>query len=154
VYPDPRVVSVITQHFVPVRVHVREQKDEFKRLGDRYAAHWTPTVLIIDPAGEERHRLEGFLPADDFLAQLTFGRARAAFMREDFAEAAKQFDEVLEGHSQSEVAPEAMYWRGVARYKASGDAANLVQAHRDLTQLFPESSWAKKASVWAPAQST
>jgi len=33
---------------VPVRVHVRDQADEFKRLGERYGVQWTPTTLVID----------------------------------------------------------------------------------------------------------
>ena len=27
-YPDPRVVQFVTQHFVPVRVHVKDQKSD------------------------------------------------------------------------------------------------------------------------------
>ena len=77
-YPDPRVVEFITERFEPVRVHVREQADEFKRLGAKFGAQWTPTILIIDPDGEVRHRIEGFLPVDDYLAQLMLGVGKSA----------------------------------------------------------------------------
>jgi len=152
VYTDPKVISFINENFVPVRVHVREQADEFKRLGARYSVQWTPAILVIDPSGQERHRVEGFLPAPDFLAQLTVGLGHAGFARSDFTEAEKWFREVLEKYPKTDVAPEALYWAGVARYKATGDASALADAARQLRERYQDSSWAKKASVWgAPA---
>ena len=142
----------MTQHFVPVRVHVREQAAEFKRLGERFDAQWTPTILVVDSSGRERHRIEGFLPADDFVAQLALGRAHAAFGRTDFEEAARQFGEVVDRHATSDAAAEAQYWHGVARYKASGDASALGATATELQKRYPESTWTKKASVWLPAQ--
>lgn len=152
-YPDPRVINFITESFVPVRIHVREQADEFKRLGARFNAQWTPTILIVDRDGEARHRNEGFLPADDFLAQLTLGLAHSAFARGDFAEAERWYRSVIKEHPQTEAAPEALYWAGVSRYKAGGDASALADTAAQFTQRYRDSSWAKKASVWAqPAQ--
>ena len=152
-YPDPRVINVITANFVPVRIHVREQADEFKRLGARFNAQWTPTILIVDRDGEARHRIEGFLPADDLLAQLTLGLAHSAFARQDFAGAERWYRAVLEEHPQTETAAEALYWAGVSRYKASGDASALADTAAQFSQRYRDSSWAKKASVWAqPAQ--
>ena len=148
-YSDPRVIRFVTDHFLPVRVHVRNQKEQFEQLGDRYGAHWTPTILVLDPSGQERHRIEGFLPSKDFLGQLGLGHGHSAFNRGEFAEAARQFHEVLDKHAESEVAPEAMYWNGVARYKDTGDAGVLGETHRKLVERYPDSSWAKKASVWA-----
>jgi len=142
------VIGFISENFIPVRVHVREQADEFKRLGARYNAQWTPTILVIDPSGEERHRIEGFLPAPDFLAQLTLGLGHAAFKRSDFREAEKWFREVVEKYPQTEAAAEALYWAGVARYKATGDASALADTARRFRDRYQESSWAKKASVW------
>jgi len=153
VYTDPRVITFITANFVPVRIHVREQGDEFKRLGARFNAQWTPTILIVDRDGESRHRIEGFLPVDDFLPQLELGLAHSAFARQDFVEAERWFRAVLNEHPQTETAPEALYWAGVSRYKASGDASALADTAAQFSQRYRDSSWAKKASVWAqPAQ--
>ncbi len=142
---------MITEHFISVRVHIRQQTDEFKRLGARYNAQWTPTILIIDGDGQERHRVEGFLPADDFLAQLRLGLGHSAFARGDFAEAERRFLEVMETTPSSEAAPEALYWAGVSRYKGTGDASALVDTARQFQRRYQDSSWAKKASVWAAA---
>jgi hypothetical protein len=59
----------------------RQQVDEYQRLSKLYGVQWTPTILVLDASGEERHRIEGFLPVEDFLPQLAFGLAHAAFAR-------------------------------------------------------------------------
>lgn len=151
-YPDPRVASLITEHVIPIRVHVKDQADLWKRLGERYNAHWTPTVLILDEKGEERHRIEGFLPADDFLAQLMIGIAHAARARQDFAEAERRYREVVEKFPQTESAPEGLYWAGVSKYKATNNPAALGDTASQFANRYQTSSWAKKASVWAKPQ--
>lgn len=151
-YPDPHVAQFIAEHFVPVRVHVRHDADEFKRLGQHFGAEWTPTTLVVDRSGQERHRIEGSLPAGDFIAELALGRGHALFGRGEFAAAARQFEEVMQRHPQSESAPAARYWMGVSKYKETNDAAPLVETARDLQERYAGSTWAKKASVWAPAE--
>lgn len=147
-YSDPAVIQFIDEHFLPVRVHVRDQADEFKRLAEKYNAQWTPTVLVLDSQGEERHRIEGFLPATDFLAQLALGLGHSAFARSDFAEAERWFRQVMERYPDSDAAPEALYWAGVARYKATGNPAALRETAQQFEQRYRDTSWAKKASVW------
>ena len=148
-YPDSGVARFISERFIPVRVHVRNQADEFKRLGARFNAQWTPTILVVDPTGEERHRVEGFLPADDLLAQLTLGLAHSAFARGQFNDAEPLYREVVEKYSATEPAPEGLYWAGVSRYKATGDPSPLGETAAEFTKRYQSTSWAKKASVWA-----
>ncbi len=147
-WPDERVVRFVNQHFLPARVHVKEDAAEFKRYGERYNAPWTPTILELDAEGVERHRVEGFLPADDLLAQLTLGLAHMAFQQQRWADAERGFREVVQQFPQSDAAPEALYWAGVARYKATGDAASLKDTAGAFTQRYQDSTWATKASVW------
>jgi TolA-binding protein len=148
VYTDPRIVRQIEELFVPVRVHVKDNAAEFKRLGERFGAQWTPTILVVDAAGQERHRIEGFLPADDLLSQLALGAAHAAFAAGDFATAAQRFDDISSRYQASDAAPEAQYWAGVSRYKGTGDATALKETARKFTERFQDTSWAKKSSVW------
>ena len=148
-YPDPRVAGFVLDHFVPVRVHVREQGDEFKRLGARYGVQWTPTILVLDAEGEERHRIEGFLPADDLIPQLMLGLGLAAFAHGDFADAEQHFRELVSDHPNADAAPEAQYWAGVSRYKATNDPSALRETARQFQQRYRDTPWAKKASVWA-----
>lgn len=147
-YPDERVARFITDNFIPARVHVKDDAVEFQRLGERYNAQWTPTLLELDPDGEERHRVEGFLPAEDLLGQLALGLGHTAFKRGDWQTAEHHFRTVAKRHADSEMAPEAVYWAGVSRYKATGDAKALGETERALSAQYANSSWAKKASVW------
>ncbi len=147
-WPDERVVRFVTQNFLAARVHVKEDPQEFKRYGARYKAPWTPTILELDPSGVEHHRIEGFLPADDLLAQLMLGRARMAFQEGQWAEAERRFREIVEQLPDADAAPEALYWAGVAPYKATGDGASLKETARAFTQRYQDSTWAKKSSVW------
>jgi TolA-binding protein len=148
VYSNPRVIDFVEEHFVPVRVHVKEQAEDFKRLGAKYNAQWTPTILLIDSDGSERHRIEGFLPVDDLLSQLALGLAKAAFARKDYASAESLFRKVVDHYPQSEAAAEALYWAGVSKYRATNDPAALVSTGRAFRERYKDTSWAKKASVW------
>ncbi len=147
-YPDPRVVGVVNESFVPVRVHVKDNAAAFKQLGDRFGAQWTPTILVIDSNGQERHRIEGFLPAEDFIPQLELGAAHVSFANGEYQTAARLFDRILTEHPSNDAAAEAQYWAGVSRYKATGDPASLKETARLFRERYENTAWAKKASVW------
>jgi TolA-binding protein len=55
---------------------------------------------------------------------------------------------VVERYPDSDAAPEALYWAGVSRYKATGDATALKDTAAAFGTQYRESSWAKKASIW------
>ena len=103
----------------------------------------------LDPEGIKRHQFEGYLPAEEFLAQLELGLAQSAFAHEQWGEAQERFRRIVQQFPKSDAAPEALYWAGVAKYKASGDASALADTARQFKQKCPESIWAKKSSVWA-----
>ena len=98
-----------------MKVHIKEQKPIFQR----FSARWTPTQIVLDSEGVERHRIEGFLPVDDFLAQLEPGLAKMMFQQQSYAEAEKRFHSVCDSFPKAGAAPEACYWAGVAAYKNS-----------------------------------
>lgn len=148
-YTDPRVVSLIKQHFHPVRLHVRDDAETWKKVGSELGVQWIPTILILSPEGKGQHRIEGFLPAEDFLAQLAMGVAKASFNRSDFQEAERHYRDVLEKYPNTESAPEAMYWAGVSRYKGTNDPYAPKETARAFPKRYKDTSWAKKASVWA-----
>jgi TolA-binding protein len=145
VYPDPEVGEFISTNFLPVRFDVRKDAQPMERFG----ANWTPTILILDSDGKERHRIEGFLPKDDFLGQLKLGLAHAAFVAKRFDEAERRFRDIVAQHPASDAAPEAQYWAGVSKYKGSGNGAALGETAQAFQQRYQDSPWAKKASVWA-----
>jgi hypothetical protein len=144
VYPDPEVAAYVTKHFMPVRIHIKEQPQNFKRFG----AEWTPTIITWDAdAGSERHRIEGFLPKDEFVGQLALARGHYWFGRESWDEAIRAFEEAA-ARSGTEAAAEGVYWAGVSRYKKTSDPAALRATGEALRDKFPQTVWAKKGSVW------
>jgi tetratricopeptide (TPR) repeat protein len=134
----------VSDSFIPVRLHVKKHPEAMPR----FEANWTPTVILLDSNGKERHRIEGFLPADDFLAQLHLGLGQVAFANNRFDEAEKHFREVIDKLPNTDAAPEAQYWAGVSRYKGSGDGAELKATADAFQKRYSDSVWAKKASIW------
>jgi len=127
-----------------VKVHIKEQPDTFKRFN----AQWTPTLVLLDADGVERHRVEGFLPADDLLAQLDLGLGKIAFQHSQYGDAEKRFRSVFKNYAATAAAPEACYWAGVSAYKASNDPQHLAATARLLKERYPDSEWSRKSSVW------
>ncbi len=130
---------------MPLEAHIKEHPKYFHR----FDAVWTPTVLILDSDGAERLRIEGYLPKEEFRAHLEMGLARVAFMRKQWAEAERRYAEVVERYPDAKVAPEAVYWRGVSRYKQANDHTVLGEVPGQLNEKYPDSVWALKASVWS-----
>jgi Tetratricopeptide repeat len=145
VYPDPRVDQLVRENFIPVRIQVRTNPQAM----ERFNVQWTPTIVLLGPDGKEHHRIEGFLDVEDFLAQLTLGLGKIAFARQEWDRARERYGEVLARFPETDAAPEAQYWRGVTRYKATNDAAALGETARAFQERYADSTWAKKASVWA-----
>ena len=106
-------------------------------------------MLIFDADGTERHRIEGYLPKAEFRAQLELGLARVAFMHKRWADAEGRYSAIVQNYPDSATAPEALYWRGVSRYKATNDHTALGELAPEFKQKYQKSIWAEKASVWA-----
>jgi tetratricopeptide repeat protein len=129
---------------VPLEAHIKEHPAYFHR----FDALWTPSVIILDPNGKERFRIEGYLPKDEFRAQLELALARVAFMSKKWADAERRYAEVLERYPQSKAAPEALYWKGVSHYKATNDHTVLSELPGEFQQKYPDSIWDLKTAAW------
>jgi TolA-binding protein len=129
---------------VPLEAHIKERPAYFHR----FDSVWTPTILILDSNGEERYRIEGYLPKDEFRAALELGLARVDFMNKHWADAERRYGEVLEKYPDSKSAPEALYWKGVSHYKATNDHTILGELPGQFQQKYPESVWALKTAAW------
>ena len=105
--------------------------------------------MILDSKGVERHRIEGYLPKDEFRAQLELGLARVAFMNKNWADAERRYAEVLDRYPNSKSAPEALYWKGVSHYKGTNDHTVLGTLPGEFQQKYGDSIWAMKTAAWA-----
>ncbi len=105
-------------------------------------------MLILDPDGEERHRIEGYLPRDEFRAELEMGLARVSFMSKNWAEAERRYAAVVDRYPHSKAAPEALYWKGVSHYKLTNDHTVLAELPGQFQEKYPDSVWALKTAAW------
>ena len=115
----------------------------------RYSVKWTPTIIILDAGGDEHHRFIGFLQPEDFIAQITLGKGKLAFNLDNFDQAIQCFQEILVGYPKTDAAPEAQYYLGVSKYKASHDPKELKLGLEALQRNYPQSEWTKKAQVYS-----
>lgn len=134
----------IAEHFIPVKIHINENRLGFKR----FEVQWTPTIMFLDADGKEHFRFEGFLPAATFLAELDFGRARVAFHRKQWDEATREFTSAAARDPKTELAAEAGYWAAVAQYQKTHDATALKNWGKRIAAEYPNTTWARRALVY------
>lgn len=104
--------------------------------------------MFLDGDGKEHFRFEGFLPAANFLAELDFGRARAAFHRKQWDDATALFNSAAQRDSKTELAAEAGYWAAVAQYQKTHDATSLRNWGKKIAAEYPDTTWARRALVY------
>lgn len=141
-YPNTEVASFIEQHFIPVQFPIADRPD----MAERFTAHWTPTIIILDSEGKEHHRSVGYLPPNEFLAMTALALGKLNFNHQRYDEAARWFELVTERYADTSAAPEALYWLGVARYKGRQDPNALISAWQALNERYPKSEWNTKVS--------
>ena len=129
---------------MPLAAHIKEHPAYFHR----FDALWTPTVLLMDSNGVERHRIEGYLPVEEFRAQLELGLARIAFMSKDWAEAERRYAAIVDRYPNTKTAPEALYWKGVSQYKLTNDHNVLGALPDEFEKKYPETLQALKTAAW------
>jgi TolA-binding protein len=69
-------------------------------------------------------------------------------MNKNWADAERRYASVLERYPDSQSAPEALYWKGVAHYKATNDHTVLGELPEQFRQRYPDSIWALKTAAW------
>jgi hypothetical protein len=143
-YPSERVSELIRDEFVPWRIDYRRES----RFLRKFNVVWTPTNLFADRHGCEHYRITGYLPPEPFLAYLEFARAKVAFGSHNYPLAAELFDALSLEHPDAPTAPEAVYFRGVSRQKATGDDLHLEEAAADLARLYPHSDYVLRTEPW------
>ena len=96
----------------------------------------------MDRRGVGHYQSPGYLPPEQFLSmlQIGLGRALIAWMRYD--EAATHLEAAADAPNQ--LAPEALYWLGVAWYLKERRRAPMMRAWDRLRQEHPASLWAAR----------
>lgn len=148
-YPNPEVQRVLNERLVPLKINEADPGPEGGRLITRYRLLWTPGLLYLDGRGAELDRAVGFLSPDEFVAQADFVLGKAAYLRQRWREAENAFRRAHDRSGVSELAAKALFWSGLARYKASGSVKEVLdRAWDELRESFPESGWTRRADVF------
>ena len=142
-YPDARVIEFFNQYLAPVQVLITSQP-----LPQQFNVAWTPTLISLDSAGAEQHRTVGYLPPQELIPSLMLGMAKSFLNHKQFDKTLSVLDEITSDYSGSDATPEAIYYRGVSRYKISHDLKDMRDAYEILKEKFKDSEWTKRATVY------
>ncbi len=146
-YSDEKMKKFIIENFIPLKSQCFWDKPT--ELMQKFEIKWTPTFIIHDSEGKEHHRIVGYVPVDDLIAQLILAKGKIYFDTNRLPEAIIQFQTVVDQYPNAGAAPEAVYWLGVAGYKNTHDAKPLRQAYDRLTAKYPQSEWARRAEPYS-----
>jgi tetratricopeptide (TPR) repeat protein len=139
-YPNDSVVEFIQKHLIPLRVAF-----DAKPLSTNFNIKWTPTLIVLDENGKEHHRTVGFFPPEELIPSLLLGIAKSHFDLERFSEALSTLDKIIAEYPKSDSAPEAVYLRGVCKYKNTHKPQPLKEAYEQLQANYSSSEWTKRA---------
>jgi TolA-binding protein len=139
-YPNAKVAEFINKNMIAVRVPA-----DAKPLSVDFNVNWTPTLITLGPDGREHHRTLGFLAPEELIPSLMLGMAKVHFDSGRFEEALAGLAALLAEYPKSDAAPEAIYLRGVNRYKNTHDAKPLKEAYEQLLAEHASSEWTKRA---------
>lgn len=146
-YSDEKVQEFLEERFVPLKSPCAWEPPT--ELMKRFGIKWTPTFTVHDPEGKEYHRFVGYVPTDDFFAQLGLGLGKILYDGDRMGEAIAQFQTVIERHPDAGATPEAIFLKGVAEYKHTKDAKALRRVYETLSARYAGSEWARRAEPYS-----
>jgi hypothetical protein len=143
-FTETGVTNFITDRMIALRAEVGD-----RNLASDFRVVWTPTLIVLDYYGKEHQRTVGYIPPDELVASLLLGIGKVGFENDQFSEAVIQLNTLLNGFPKSASAPEAVYLRGVARYKSSHAVGVLKDTYQQLLAQYPESKWTRRAEPFS-----
>lgn len=138
-YKNEKIVDFINRKVIPLRVNSNQQ------LATDFHIEWTPALIILDQNKREQYRSIGFLSVDEFIPTMLLGICNAFSSSNEFIMALGCYEKILIDYPASDVAPEAVFKRGVNLYKKSHDLRPLNEAYTHLQKNYPTSAWTKRA---------
>jgi thioredoxin-related protein len=96
-------VGFISQNLIAMRLEANDPPSWARS----YAIQYTPTVLILDDTGKERHRAVGFLSPQEFIPNLMFGIAKTFYEAGNTKKAKAFLKRLLSEYPSSQIAPQA-----------------------------------------------
>jgi thioredoxin-related protein len=104
---DPAVYELVEDNFIALRI---DSNDEV--MFKRFNVKLTPTLIILGYNEAEQHRFIGYLPPEDFIAQIMLGKGKAEFDLDRLDQSVQWFQKALSYYPKTDAAPEAEYYLG------------------------------------------
>jgi len=141
-YSNAGIIAFINENMIPLRLFFDE-----KPWSAKFNIQWTPTIITLDQEGKEHHRTIGFLSPEELIPSLILGIAKMYFDEGNLDNAARNFEKLAD-YPNSNSTPEAIYWRGVSKYKSTHDPTALKETYQYLEAKYPSSEWTKRANPY------
>ena len=139
VYPNRKVIDYLSNRVVPLRLG-----HEAQPFAEQFKVKWTPRLFLLDDQGESHHDGLGFFSPPELLTFLDLGQGKFLFNTNHLETAADLLDQLVRENPACGSAPEAVYLRGVARFKQTHDASHLKEVNRILAFDYPMTMWANR----------
>ncbi len=84
------------------------------------------------------------------LAELSLSLALDELRNARSAKASGRLDALLEQWPEPTIAPEALFWKGVAAFRLTGEKEPLWEVWREIPGRYPASRWARHTTLQQP----
>jgi hypothetical protein len=143
-WKDEKVIKVVNDWFVPLRISSDKQKDMF----EKYLVSFTPTVAVLDTEARKHDYFIGFLPPEELCARIILDGAKVEINLKNYDLAIKCFNEVIEKYKGTFAVPEAIFYLGVVKYLSSHEPKVLREGLERLRKEFSNSEWTLRAKQY------
>ena len=148
-YPHQKVTNTIRGNFVAARINEREPGREGEQFLLAHRLLWSPGFIFLDSRGTELRRFVGFLPPEEFLPELHFGLGMFHMLHTRYGDSCEYFRRASDGFPKAAIAPEALYWAGIAAFRRDGRKIDVVRERwEEIRARFPHSTWWTRADVF------
>ncbi len=142
-YPQQAVGDEVSRLTVPVRINVKQRRDDARRFG----VAWTPQFFILRPRAQVPARMwQGWLAPASFVAELKLGVAYAHLQDRSPDRAMRLCAEIVSSDADFDRRGEARYWQAVAHSKLHQGAGPLELGYAVVRSEFADTPAGRKLS--------
>ena len=147
-YPSPQVIDALNRDFVCFTVDTSQPGTDGQALRRIYRTLWEPAFVFLDPRGNELRRFVGYRSPADFVAELAFVKALTDFLYLRYEQAFEGFGQAADLAPDAAVAPEALYWKGIAVWRKTRKSLTALEdVWGQLQTRYPNSTWSRSSKV-------
>jgi thioredoxin-related protein len=148
-YPNEAIVETLNEQFVCVKLNQKRAGADVVEAMRPAKLMWTPSFIFQDHRGIEVRRSVGFLPPDEFKAELLCVLGLIELQQARNQTAFERLEQVKETLPNTNVAPEAIFWAGVALFRQHGGDKEVLRDYwQNLNQQYPSSTWWTRVDVF------